>query len=101
MNNTKWEELRQAMSCLGPDSPRWRTKTMGSGCLSEWDGDWFYHFQLGGYADIEWVEIRIKSDSQKERVLAALKQVHVPGFATESGYKVVGYAEACQTPDYL
>jgi len=53
INNTKWEELRRAMSCLCPDNPHWRTKTMGSGYLSECGGDSFYHFQLGSYADIK------------------------------------------------
>jgi len=48
MNNTKWEEIREAML----DSPtvhNWRTKDIETGYICPWDGKWFYHFRLGGY----------------------------------------------------
>ena len=53
MNDTKWEEIRWAMvhylKCI-----RWRTKDIENGYICPWDGEWFYHFRLGGYECIEW-----------------------------------------------
>jgi hypothetical protein len=101
MNDTKWDELRLAMYELGASSPLWRTKTLGSGYVCEWDGEWFYHFRIGGYADIEWVEIKIASPPQKMNVLTALRRVHVPGHETGDGFRVYGYVKADERLEYL
>jgi hypothetical protein len=101
MNDTKWDELRLAMYELGASSPQWRTKTLGSGYVSPWDGEWFYHFRAGGYADIEWVEIKLASPTQKMDVLTALRRVHVPGHETEDGFRVYGYVKAGEHLEYL
>jgi hypothetical protein len=101
MNDTKWDELRFAMYGLGEGSPRWRTRTVGSGYVCPWDGEWFYHFRIGGYADTEWVEIEVTSAKQKSDVLAALRRIHVPGVETEHGFKVFGYLESGERLDYL
>ena len=101
MNNTKWDELRLAMYGLGSDSPKWRTRDFESGYICPWDGEWFYHFRVGGYATIDWCEIRVDSEKQRELVLDALKRIHVPGEATENGYRVFGYAPGDRSVDYL
>jgi hypothetical protein len=101
MNNTKWEELRSSMYALATLSPQWRTRTLGSGHVSAWDSEWFYHFKAGGYEDIEWVEIRITSEAQKNKVLSQLKRIHVPGHETDNGFKVYGYAESNQIVNYI
>jgi hypothetical protein len=62
MNDTKWEELRQAMYVLDAKIP-WRCKVLGRRYTSDWDGEWFYHFRLGDYADIEWTELKIPTDA--------------------------------------
>nr|GEU28042.1 hypothetical protein [Tanacetum cinerariifolium] len=72
MNDTKWDELRLAMYELGPLSPKWRTLDVENGHLSEWDGEWFYHFRNGGYKFIKWVEIAIESPAQRQAVLTEL-----------------------------
>src|SRR5262249_38507776 len=90
MNDTKWDELRQAMYGLGDASPRWRTKDI-SGYVCPWDGEWFYHFRNGGYDTIEWVEIRTGTPEQDAAVEAALRRVHVPGYRIDHGYRVYGY----------
>ena len=100
MNDTKWDELRLAMYGLGECHPKWRTKDV-SGYLSEWDGEWYYHFRAGGYASIQWVEIRVTSPEQDAAVLAALREVHVPGGRTEQGFRVYGYTETGTSTDYL
>lgn len=100
MNDTKWDELRLAMYRLDT-SPKWRTKMLGSGFVSTWDGEWFYHFKAGRYSDIEWVEIRVTSEVQKQEVLAELRRIHVPGHETEDGFRVYGHASSAQSSEYI
>ncbi len=40
-------------------TPRWRTRDVENGHLSEWDREWFHHFREGGYKFIQWVEIAV------------------------------------------
>ena len=101
MNDTKWNELRLAMYGLGLQSPKWRTKTIPSGYISDWDGEWFYHFSVGGYSDIEWVEILLTSSEQDSAVVGLLKSINVPGEKTEHGYKIFGYVLPRQSVEYV
>jgi hypothetical protein len=100
MNETRWDELRLAMHALGALRPLWRTKDL-SGFLSPWDGDWFYHFRMGGYGSIEWTEIRVATPRQDAAIEAALRQVRVPGHRVEQGFRVYGYARAGVAVDYI
>jgi len=101
MNDTKWDELRLAMYGLDAFRPRWRTLDIENGYLSQWDGEWFYHFRSGGYKSIQWVEIAVDTAEQRAAVLAELVRIHVPSERTESGYRVFGYAEAGAAVDYI
>jgi hypothetical protein len=101
MNDTKWDELRLAMYELGPLSPKWRTLDVENVYLSDWDGEWFYHFRNGSYEFIKWVEIAVESPEQKQAVLTELVKIHVPGIRTESGFRVLGYAELGNEVDYI
>ena len=101
MNNTKWEALRLVMYGLGNMRPLWRTKSLETGYVTKWDGEWFYHFKDGGYESIEWLEIDITSPEQDEVVSAALKAIHVPGHRTERGFRVFGYAPNGVVLDYI
>jgi hypothetical protein len=101
MNDTKWDELRQAMYGLDGLTPRWRTRDVETGHLSEWDREWFYHFRNGGYRFIEWVEIAVDTVGQRAAVLAELVRIHVPGEQTESGYRVFGYLKLGEAVDYI
>ncbi len=74
---------------------------MESGYLSDWDGEWFYRFQVGGYKTIEWLEVQISSRAQYEAVRHALELVHVPGEQTARGIKIIGYARNGVPVDYL
>jgi hypothetical protein len=100
MNDTKWDELRRAMYGLGELSPAWRTQDV-SGYLSPWDGEWYYHFREGGYASIEWVEIRVTSPAQHAAVLASLREVHVPGEVVDQVFRVYGYAAVGMAMNYI
>ncbi len=100
MNDTKWEELRLAMYGLGGLRPCWRTKDL-SGYVSPWDGEWFYHFRVGGYDSVEWVEIRVTTPKQDAAVEAALRQVRVPGHRVERGFRVYAHARDGEAVDYI
>jgi hypothetical protein len=101
MNDTKWDELRLAMHSIEPLPPAWRAKDAESGYLSAWDRDWFYHFRLGGYRTIEWIEIKVDSVEQDRTVLGMLRMIHVPGTRTEHGFMILGQASRGSVVDYL
>ncbi len=100
MNNTKWNELRLGMHEL-ESSPKWRTCDVETGYISNWDGDWFYHFRGDGYEAILWVEILIESSDQREEVFSELARIGLPGYENDSNFFVVGYAESGQMIDYF
>lgn len=60
-----------------------------------------YHFRNVGYQYIKWVEIAIESPAQQQAVLAELAKVHVLGERTDTGFRVLGYAELGAEVDYL
>jgi len=101
MNNTKWRELQQAMYALEEHSPKWRTKCVTNGYVSNWDGEWFYHFSEGGYKDIEWVEIQAENEEHRSVILSELRKVHVPGERTAHGFKIYGYVQDGSPVEYL
>ena len=101
LNDTKWMEIRESMLSLEELSPVWRSCCTINGHISAWDGEWFCHFLDGGFKDIEWVEIRTDFAAQEKAVLRALKVIHVPGTATENGFKIYGYIKPGFAIDYL
>lgn len=101
MNDTKWDQLRLAMYGLDAFRPRWRKLDIENGYLSQWDGEWFYHFPSDGYKSIHWVDIAVDTAEQRAAVLAELVRIHLPGERTESGYRVFGYAKAGTAVGYI
>lgn len=101
MNDTKWNELRLGMHSLGDKRPRWRTRDIDTGYVSGWDADWYYHFRIGEYRTIEWLDIAIRSPEQRNAVLEVLVRVHVPGEQTDDGFRVFGYAPAGSAVTYI
>lgn len=55
-NNTKWNELLDAMRAKAGWRPSYRTKLIVSDHVSGWDSEWFYHppFPM---LSIEWIDI--------------------------------------------
>lgn len=90
MNNTKWEEIRLAMYSY-PKTIFWRVKNIDSGYVSNWDGEWFYHFRIGGYESIEWLEIKVDTEEIKNDVLDILRKIHVAGEVLKDSIKICGY----------
>ncbi len=81
--------------------PSYRTRCIDNGFVSTWDHDWLYHFPIGGYKCIEWLEISCETEQEKEAVSRALKRVHVPGKAIPTGFIIYGYINAGQEIEYL
>ena len=100
MNNTKWDELRVAMH-EHPKSPRWRTCDVQSGYVSDWDGEWFYHFRNSGYESILWVELLIESAEDREAIFSELVRIGLPGYEKGGNIFVVGYVQSGRTVDYF
>ncbi len=100
MNDTKWDELRLAMYSLGDQSPRFRIKDIGHE-PSSWDGEWFYHFREVPYREIQWVELHVDCDEQRDRVRNQLRHIHVPGMETDEGFRVFGWIDSGVTISYI
>jgi hypothetical protein len=101
LNNTKWNELRLAMCRLGCLAPRWRTLDVENGYLCDWDRGWYYHFQIGGYKTIQWVEIETIGSEQTEAVLRELVRLNLPGDRISNGFRIYGYVEPGKYVQYI
>ena len=94
MNKTKWDEIRLSMYNLGINMKtaiKWRTKDVKNGYISNWDGEWYYHFKNGGYETIEWLEISTPNNIIKEAILNELKKIHIPSKIQEGSIMIYGY----------
>ena len=100
MNNTKWEEIREAMY-NSPTHIQWRTKDIETGYISTWDAEWYYHFRLGDYKYIEWLEIKAETDELRKDLLDILQKIHVPGKVLEDVIRVYGYVDTESYVDYI
>jgi hypothetical protein len=100
MNDTKWNEIRKAMLWC-TTSFFWRTIDVATGYISEWDGEWFYHFSIGGYESTEYLEISFHNDREKMELLQLLRKIHVPGKIKEHSIFVFGCIEISEAIDYL
>lgn len=100
MNNTKWGEIREAM-LESHNVHLWRTKDIETGHICPWDGEWFYHFKIGIYKCIEWLEIKTESEDIRNEVLEILKDIHVPGEVLDDVIRVYGHVEIGKHVDYL
>ncbi len=100
MNNTKWDKVRLAMAALDP-SPSYRTRCIDNGYISNWDYEWFYHFRIGGYEFIEWLEVFCETEQEKSIVLNALKSIHIPGEEIPTGFMIYGYIKVGQAIEYI
>jgi hypothetical protein len=101
MNDTKWEELRLAMYGLGRLHPHFQIKDVDSDKPTLSDGEWFYHFRLRPYSTIEWCDLRVWSDEQRHSVLQCLRMIHLPGYETEEGFRILGWVRGGEPISYI
>ncbi|PLR34666.1 hypothetical protein CYR55_14795 [Chimaeribacter californicus] len=99
MNNTKWNEIRQAMVNMA-SPPLWKTTSL-NGYESAVDGEWFYHFSEGGYSDIQYLDVLTNSIEQHAAVGALLRAIHLPGIEISTGYRIFGYTDSASYVGYL
>lgn len=99
MNDTKWNEIRLAMVNM-TSPPLWKTTSL-DGYGSAVDGEWFYHFNVGGYSDIHYLDILTNSVEQHVEVGVILRAIHLPGIETSTGYRIFGYADPASYIGYL
>jgi hypothetical protein len=103
LNDTKWEELVEAMRASG--NPRFRQKHVRADRPAGWDGEWYYH--LRPFVCVEWVDIdpversgRRPLDRSPE-IEAALRAIPVP-FSREGPHlRVGGYTRPGVTPAFV
>ncbi len=101
-NDTKWRELRVAVLELAPsEQPRFRCKSLETGYLSEWDGEWYYHWTIGGWDWMEWAELSVETAAQREPVRAILKRIRFAGEETTEGFRIYGYVRNGETVDFV
>ena len=79
------------LSIPGIDRPLWRSKDI-NGNLTNWDGEWHYHFRDGGYSKIEWCEIKQNGMLPIRKILEVISPIGLWGFINEDVITVVGWA---------
>ncbi|MEL6684368.1 MAG: DUF6678 family protein [Pseudomonadota bacterium] len=90
-NTTKWEEQRRLALSIQPAArPRFRSRHMGTGHLSSWEDEWFYHFRDGGYADIEYVELEF-NQAIDPLFAYRLKAIGLVGVQHGHSLRIFGY----------
>jgi len=99
MNNTKWEEIKKAMNDCSINTIC-RAQDVKTKYISDWDGDWFYHFK-GNYKNIEWLEIKVENLEEKDQVINTLRTINIPGETKDDVIKVYGYVQNNNPIDYL
>ncbi|WP_152610544.1 DUF6678 family protein [Leisingera sp. ANG-DT] len=100
-NHTKWMELRALVLSLGADErPDFRSRCIASGNVSGWEREWFYHFCDGGFADLEWVELRgsCLADAEFQKRLA---QIGLAGKAEGNAVLIFGFVTCGETAEKL
>lgn len=58
--------------------------------ISEWDGEWYYHFIEGGFKDIEWFELEFKTVNCAE-FFGRLIQIGLIGEVRDKSLRIYGY----------
>ena len=101
LNDAKWDELRLAMYDLGPRSPQFRVKEVAAEQPGPWDGEWFYHFRVGGYRTIEWIELELCNQSERDEIASILASINLPGAHTDKGFIIYGHVAPGFSVEYI
>jgi hypothetical protein len=95
-------ELRAAMLGLdGADQPDFRCKDLESGVLGRRDGEWYYHWQDGGWESMEWAELSVKTARQRDLVRTVLKRIRFAGEEIAEGFRIFGYVRNGQPANHI
>jgi hypothetical protein len=99
MNDTKWQELCEAMRSFPDFIPFFRVKDILAQEPADWDGEWYYHPLP--YYSIEWLDIDSRHvtlrgpdqarPDRTDEIIAELRRFQIP-FSREGCYlRVWGY----------
>ena len=72
--------------------PQFRSKCIANGHISDWDGEWYYHFLAGGYDDVEWFELRGNALRSSE-ILKDIVEIGFVGDLNDGTLRLYGYAK--------
>lgn len=93
-NGSCWRQLRGLMLRLDPeDRPEFRSRCIENGYVSPWDGEWFHHFSAGGWADLEWIELRGEAMRDPE-VFGKIVSIQFVGAFSGNNLRLYGYVKA-------
>jgi hypothetical protein len=95
-NDTKWNELREAMLSLPAETrPKWRSLSLNGFDRGWYDWDWSYHFFAGGgYRDLRHVDIASTDETTDAAVLAAIRTIGLAASRLEHlVWRVYGYVD--------
>ncbi|WP_343520035.1 DUF6678 family protein [Sphingomonas sp.] len=98
-NDTKWNELREAVLTM-PKTPAFRCKDL-NGHYTSPDTEWFYHFRDGGLETTRWVDLIVDDAQARSEVAGHLNRIGLAGHETDEGFRVFGYIEHGQPIDYF
>ena len=65
-NDTKWDELINAMRARQDWKPKFRCKCIESSYVAEWDGEWFYHLPFP-MISVEWLDLNFLEETWTDR----------------------------------
>ena len=90
-NDTKWLELRAlVLSFEAAHRPKFRSRCISNGYISEWDGEWYHHFCEGGFKDIEWIELKFKP-ADCINLLSGILEIGLVGEGRSNLLRIYGY----------
>lgn len=91
-NHSRWRSLRDYMINVKGDKPRFRSRCILNGYVSNWDGEWTYHFSGAGFKNIEWFELRgdVLNDPQ---MIAGIVNIQFVGKFVGPALRLYGYLE--------
>lgn len=108
MNDTKWNELRNAMMNEMPFPPPFILKFLDVNYSGDWSCDWYYGFAIEGHYfngafAVEWIKIRpryLKYRGQliepevidaEDKFIEILKRYSIPYEVSDGVYCIYGY----------
>ncbi|WP_367116361.1 DUF6678 family protein [Bradyrhizobium sp.] len=101
-NDTKWRELRKAILELDcAEWPSFRCKSLDTGHLSSWDGEWYYHWSEGGWDWMEWAELSVRTPQERDTLREILRLIRFAGVETADGFRIYGYIRRGEVADYI
>ena len=90
-NNTKWNELINAIRSKVDIRPSYRSKWI-NGFVSDWDVEWYYHLPFP-FVGVMWLEISLmNNDKVNQFIINLVKEIGFVYMIDNDVVKIFGYA---------